>query len=201
MTTAQPLTQEAFQKLIQGAESIEEDSHGPKVYRFENGEYLKVFRRKRLLSSALLRPYSQRFWENASRLEELGIPTVQPLQLFKLATAGWTAIHYKALPGETLRDLFTQHGELSASLFEQLIELFKDLHRKGIYFRSLHLGNIVRTPEGQLGLIDIADLQFLAGPLSKDKIRRNLAHFERYLKHNGLADFPFDTLSNRVSQP
>lgn len=201
MTVAQPLTQEAFQQLIQNAESIEEDSHGPKVYRFENGEYLKVFRRKRLLSSALLRPYSQRFWENASRLEELDIPTVQPLQLFKLATAGWTAIRYKALPGETLKDLLTQHGELSASLFEQLIELFKDLHRKGIYFRSLHLGNIVRTPEGQLGLIDIADLQFLASPLSKDKVRRNLAHFERYLKQNGLAEFPFTTLVNRVKQP
>jgi len=59
---------------------------------------------------------------------------------------------------------------------------------RGIYFRSLHLGNIVLTPEGSLGLIDIADLSFQRRPLSKAKARRNLAHFTRLLENLGLAN-------------
>lgn len=47
--------------LVATATLIESDSYGPKVYRLDNGEYLKLFRRKRLLSSALLTPYSVRF--------------------------------------------------------------------------------------------------------------------------------------------
>ena len=35
------------------------------------------------------------------------------------------------------------------------------LHAR-VYFRSLHLGNVVRTPEGRMGLIDIADLRVSA---------------------------------------
>ena len=85
--TAQTLSPAAFDQLVANARSIEEDSYGPKVYQFENGDYLKLFRRKRLLSSALLTPYSVRFWRNAVRLKELGIPTITPLQLFKLPKA------------------------------------------------------------------------------------------------------------------
>ena len=51
--------------LVAKATLIESDSYGPKVYRLDNGEYLKLFRRKRLLSSALLIPYSVRFCRNA----------------------------------------------------------------------------------------------------------------------------------------
>lgn len=199
MKTAHQLTKASFQQLTQGAQVIEEDSYGPKVYRFENGDYLKLFRRKRLLSSALLVPYSIRFWRNAQRLQQLGIPTVTPLELFKLPDAGWTAIRYKALAGVTLMSLHEQMQRSDAPRLEQLAELFKTLHQKGVYFRSMHLGNIVLTPSEQLGLIDIADLTFQSRPLSHHKAQRNLAHFERHLKHNGLRTrFPYEALCEKV---
>jgi len=195
---AHQLTERSFQEITLGAQVIERDSHGPKVYLFDNGDYLKVFRRKRLLSSALLTPYSVRFWKNAERLEKLGIPTVKPLKLFKLSKPGWTAVRYKALEGVTLKAIHEQFHHDERRL-EQLSELFKTLHRKGVYFRSMHLGNIVLTPSGQLGLIDIADLTFQSRALSRNKAQRNLAHFERYLKYNGLRDsFPFEKLSQQV---
>lgn len=197
--TAKALSPDAFDQLIANARSIEEDSYGPKVYQFENGEYLKLFRRKRLISSALLTPYSIRFWRNAVRLQELDIPTVTPLQLFSLHKAGWTAVRYQALAGITLKSVYERDRQVTDSLLEQLAALFRTLHRKGIYFRSMHLGNIVLTEDNQLGLIDIADLSFQSRPLSRNKVSRNLAHFERYLKHNGLmAEFPFEKLCIKV---
>ena len=94
--------------LVAKATLIESDSYGPKVYRLDNGEYLKLFRRKRLLSSALLVPYSVRFCRNAAQLQSLDIPTIEPLALYQLADSAWTAVHYRALAGHTLKDLSKQ---------------------------------------------------------------------------------------------
>jgi RIO-like serine/threonine protein kinase len=55
------------------------------------------------------------------------------------------------------------------------------LHGAGIYFRSLHLGNIVVTPDNEMGLIDVADMRFLRAPLNAELARRNLQHFARYI--------------------
>lgn len=187
--------------LTANAQILEEDSLGPKVYRLANGNFLKLFRRKRLLSSALLVPYSDRFWRNAARLTELGIPTLTPLELYRLENSSLSAVLYNPLQGRTLKDIYLDEPDAFGKHLQTLVDFIRTLHCRGIYFRSLHLGNIVLTPEGALGLIDIADLSFQRRPLSKAKARRNLAHFERFLKHNGLAEFPFESLVNRVSQP
>ena len=49
-----------------------------------------------------------------------------------------------------------------------------DLHEKGIYFRSMHLANVILTPDGTLGLIDISDMKTFHRPL------RNFKHVLRY---------------------
>lgn len=54
------------------------------------------------------------------------------------------------------------------------------LHQKGIYFRSLHLGNIVRMTSGQLGLIDVADMTLKRRALGQMARRRNMKHMLRY---------------------
>lgn len=187
--------------LTANAQILEEDSLGPKVYRLANGNFLKLFRRKRLVSSALLVPYSDRFWRNAARLTELGIPTLTPLELYRLENSSLSAVLYNPLQGRTLKDIYLDEPDAFGKHLQTLVDFIRTLHCRGIYFRSLHLGNIVLTPEGALGLIDIADLSFQRRPLSKAKAKRNLAHFERFLKHNGLAEFPFESLVNRVSQP
>lgn len=69
------LPQAALNQMIEGAKILEADSYGAKVYLLQDGNIVKLFRRKRLLSSALLRPYSKRFIDNAAQLEKLGIPT------------------------------------------------------------------------------------------------------------------------------
>ncbi len=39
-----------------------------------------------------------------------------------------------------------------------------DPHEKGIYLRSAHLANVILTPEGTLGLIDISDMKTFHRP-------------------------------------
>ena len=65
-------------------------------------------------------------------------------------------------------------------LFADLASFITTLHDLGVYFRSLHLGNIVKTPDGALGLIDISDMRCLGKPLSKGMRRRNYQHLLRY---------------------
>jgi hypothetical protein len=193
------LNNDMLATLTAGAQVLEEDSLGPKVYRLADGNFLKLFRRKRLISSALFVPYSDRFWLNAVRLKELGIATLTPLELYRLEDTSLSAVLYRPLQGRTLKDIYLDEPEAFGKHLPVLIDFIRTLHRRGIYFRSLHLGNIVLTPEGSLGLIDIADMSFQRPPLSKAKARRNLAHFARLLKNLGLAEqFPLAALTSAV---
>lgn len=189
------LPQAALNQMIKGARVLEADSFGPKVFLLPDGNILKLFRRKRLLSSALFRPYSKRFIDNAARLEKLGIPTLQTLTLHQLDTPGMTAVLYRPLPGETLRQLADKNGFDWQQTLPALTAFIRELHAAGVYFRSLHLGNIVVTPGNQFGLIDVADMRFLRGPLPQHLVKRKLQHFARYIDREKLNEsFPMQTL-------
>lgn len=190
MLTFTPLPTAMLSEMTEGARILEQDSFGPKVYQLRDGNMLKLFRRKRLFSSALLRPHSQRFCTNATALQERGIPTLQPLALYRLNDSAWTAVLYRPLPGETLSQLLSDEDCSWPTLQPELARFINRLHDSGVYFRSLHLGNIVRTPDGTLGLIDIADLQIRRRPLGRHLIQRNREHFDKYLRKEG---FPFDS--------
>lgn len=193
------LPQATLNQMIEGARILEADSYGPKVYLLQDGNILKLFRRKRLFSSALFRPYSRRFIDNAARLKELGVPTLQVLEFYQLEKPGMTAVLYRPLPGETLRQVAAKEGFDWQQALPDLAGLIRSLHASGIYFRSLHLGNIVVTPDHRFGLIDVADMRFFRGPLPKHLVKRNLQHFARYITREKLnASFPMHTLEQAL---
>ena len=162
--------------MCQGAEVLEADAFGEKVFRLSDGSILKLFRRKRLISSATLFPYARRFTANARALERLGIAVPHILEMFRIAGIGRDAVRYQPLPGITLRELSRKGMDapeketLKAAFTRFVIEL----HRKGVYFRSLHIGNVVRTPDGRLGLIDFTDLRIYPWSLARFSRRRNM---------------------------
>ena len=193
------LPQAALNTMIADARILEKDSYGPKVYLLADGNILKLFRRKRFFSSALFRPYSKRFIDNALELQKRGIPTLTVLQSYQLETPGMTAVLYEPLPGRNLRQLMDTAEFTWQESLEPLIALVRQLHRCGVYFRSLHLGNVIVTPEGALALIDMADRAFTRGPPSRRLIKRNLEHFSRYLERERLtACFPLAELNKAV---
>ena len=175
----QALDHNAYLALREGAQVLEADRFGDKVLRLSNGNFLKLFRRKRLLSSAALLSYAQRFADNARALQQHQIPCPQVIAVYKLRSIQRDAVYYAPLEGQTLRQLF-DNPELAAALRAQLGEFVAQLHARGVYFRSLHLGNIVLTPANTLGLIDIADLKCHRRALSLNKRLRNFQHMLRY---------------------
>jgi serine/threonine protein kinase len=185
--------------MIEGARILEADSFGPKVYLLHDGNILKLFRRKRIFSSAMFRPYSKRFIDNVTELQKLGVPTLEVLQFFRLQAPGMTAVLYRPLPGNTLRQIADKEGFSWQQTLPALATLIRSLHSSGIYFRSLHLGNIVVTPDNRMGLIDVADMRFLRGPLPRHLIKRNLQHFARYIARENLNEsFPMQALEQAV---
>lgn len=153
------LSDSAFQALAASAAALERDAHGPKVLALADGSYLKLFRRKHRLSRARLLPYSTRFARNAARLARLGIATVEVTARLAIPSIDRTAVRYRPLAGETLAALAAR-GPLDTDAARHLGAFIARLHQHGVLFRSLHLGNIVRTGDGSLGLIDVADLRF-----------------------------------------
>ncbi|ULT70270.1 MULTISPECIES: lipopolysaccharide kinase InaA family protein [Pseudomonas] len=185
--------------MTEGARILEADSYGPKVYLLADGDILKLFRRKRLFSSALFHPYSKRFIDNAAELRKRGIPTLTVLKFFELSAPGMTAVLYRPLPGQTLRQMASQKDFDWQQNLEPLVALIRRLHTAGIYFRSLHLGNIVITPDNEMGLIDVADMRFLRAPLPPRLIKRNLQHFARYIAREELNErFPMQALEQAL---
>jgi tRNA A-37 threonylcarbamoyl transferase component Bud32 len=170
------LTAEKYRALRRDAEVVERDAHGEKVLRLASGEYLKLFRVKRLFSSARLFPYSRRFARNAETLRQRGIPTVKNVRSLRIPDIKRTGVLYSPLPGKTFRQLDTVDHDTALALGE----FIASLHLKGIYFRSLHLGNIVLTPEKNLGLIDIADMRFLPVTVPRPWCTGNLNFMLQY---------------------
>lgn len=191
----QNLKTAAFEQLCSNAQVIEADGLGPKVLRLQDGSFLKLFRPRRWYTSGSFNPYSERFASNSEQLRTLGIPTPQILGLYRLSDAS-SAVTYTPLPGLTLRQALQS---LDSSLRESLVERFgrfmAQLHERGVYFRSLHLGNVLLMDDGEFGLIDVADLRIYPSSLRYALRQRNLRHMQRYPQdRNWLFEAHFEQL-------
>jgi len=175
------MTPSALQQLTANAQIIEEDGLGPKVLRLIDGSFLKLFRRRRWYTSGSFNPYSERFAINSMQLRNMGIATPPTLDLYRLED-GSCAVHYSPLPGHTLRQVM--QGITAPAVRQALVERFgkfmAQLHEQGVYFRSLHLGNVLVMDDGEFGLIDVADMRIYPSSLSPSLRQRNLRHMQRY---------------------
>lgn len=170
------LPPDAYQTLTRAAEVLEADPHGAKVLRLSDGSMLKLFRRKRLITSAAWYPYALRFVDNAEALALRNIPVPRVTAVWRVPSVKRDAVHYQPLPGESLRMLLRRGLDIGMrqQLRSQFTAFVIHLHALGIYFRSLHLGNVILTPDGKLGLIDFADLRICRRPLPVFMRRRNI---------------------------
>jgi len=173
---------DTWQTLRKDSRVVQSDRHGDKVLLCPDGTYIKLFRRKRLLSSAAWSPYAQRFADNATALRERGIPCPRVIDVVRIPDIERDAVHYHPLPGDTLREVIaTDLGDDERAYLRDAFSRFvRRLHDLGVYFRSLHLGNVVLTPSGELGLIDISDIRIHRGPLSMFWRKRNLHRIDSF---------------------
>ena len=171
---------EQYQSLTKGAKVIEKDGFGIKVLETQQGDMIKLFRRKRFFSTALLTPYAIRFDQNAKQLITLNIPSVTVKRLAYCRAIKRYLVIYKRLDGELLRDVLSNQDSSSDDIYQQFGEFIAELHSKGVYFRSAHLKNILRLPNGKFALIDVSDMSIKRAPLRSGLCERNFSHILRY---------------------
>lgn len=167
-----------YEAIVQNSQVISQDDHGIKVLQHSDGRIIKLFRVKRWYSFAYFYSYAARFAKNVQQLQAKAIATVQVLAAYSIPSIKRTAVVYQPLSGVTLRAHFEQR--LAKADIELLASFIAELHQKGIYFRSLHLGNIVLTSPGVLGLIDVSDMTVKSKLLSWSRCQRNFEHLFRY---------------------
>jgi tRNA A-37 threonylcarbamoyl transferase component Bud32 len=174
------LTLEGYQQFVANSTVLEQDGYGIKVLATAEGMIIKLFRRKRVLSSVIFKSYATRFVENARRLQSLGIETVVVDDVYRCSPIDRTLVVYRPVPGRTLRNALRNSAD-SEELMEQYAAFLAELHDKGVLFRSIHFNNVI-VPEspGHLGLIDIADMKIFNRALSFSRRMRNLHHMTRY---------------------
>ncbi|WP_455230089.1 toluene tolerance protein [Geopseudomonas aromaticivorans] len=195
------VTANEWQQWLEQGEVLERDGRGPKVLRLTDGRLLKIFRPRRRLWLARLMPQARRFAANAELLQARQVRAPHVGECFWLDRAlAVSACLYQPLPGVSLDRLYHQSREEFDALLPELAAFIHSLHQRGIYFRSLHLGNVLRLPDGGFGLIDFLDLRCKRGPLSPRLVRRNLRHLQGYLQRSKISDFPWQGLLQAYAQ-
>lgn len=189
------VTAQELESWLTSGKVLEKDARGPKVVALDNGLFLKIFHTRKHPLIARLWPACKRFADNARLLARLQIPTPSISEVFWLdKRTGLSGCLYHPLPGTSLEALFHQSPDKLQALLPKLATFVRQLHRKKIYFRSLHIGNILLLPDNSFGLVDFLDLKQHALPLTSWHIKRNLRHLQRHLCRNDLKGFPVDEL-------
>lgn len=146
---------------------LSRDDHGDKVLLRPDGRVIKLFRRKRLLSSALLVPYALRFARASIELKKRGIRAAIVEETWRIPAIRRQAVVYPMIDGMSLRERIASEPEEADDLLLSLARFMARLHQQGVYFRAIHLGNLlVPKDEDQFALIDISEAKFHRGPLS-----------------------------------
>lgn len=168
-------------RLIEGGTALETEGSLFKVMLLPDQRIVKLFRRKRLLSSQIWLKHASRFANNAKELKQRGFITVDVESVFNVPEVERQGVLYKVLEGDTLRSWLPRQDEKACEAkFEKFGTFVAEMHRKGILFRSIHLGNVLVLPDGRFGIIDIADMSFRTkGSLSVDQRIRNFHHMDR----------------------
>lgn len=184
-----------LERWIAHGKVLERDSRGPKVVHLSDGCFLKIFYTRKPIVLARLMPLAERFSRNAILLARLKILTPEVIETFWIDRAqGLSGCLYNPLEGKSLEQLWQKNQAEVIQLLPQLSRFIAQLHAQRLYFRSLHLGNILKVDNTQFGLIDFLDLRQKLLPLSRSQIQRNFRHLEGYLGRRKIHNFPLQHL-------
>lgn len=189
------VTAQELESWLANGEVLEADGRGPKVIRLSDERILKIFRPRRRLWLSRLTPPALRFKRNAEQLLAKGITAPHITECFWLDKAqAISCCLYMPIPGRSLEQIYRHSMSEFNLLLAKFAEFIYVLHQRGIYFRSLHLGNVLILPNGTFGLIDFLDIKFKRSPLGPWLVKRNLGHLQSYLQRNQVDDFPWAEL-------
>lgn len=170
---AYPILQEQeYLALTQGATLMKRSRTKIRLLLSKQNKIIKHIYKRKLLSSSTLWPHVTRFVDNARHLasKNLLVPEINSVHFYPPLNCH--ILIYDYVDGETL----SQHAqENGTSFFPKLIKYITHLHKLGVYFKDIHLDNIIVKGE-TLTLIDLESIQYQKRPLTTTQRARNLVH-------------------------
>lgn len=145
----------------------------PEVMLTPDDRIVKCFYPRKLISTSTFIPQARRFSSNARKLLEKGIPAPVVEDVIYCQEVPVHMIVYKRLEGEDLRHLCSQ-GEMEA--LSALPGFLAALHERGIYFRAIHLGNLLLQNDNTFAILDMSDMWTRPYSLWAFPRARNLVH-------------------------
>lgn len=174
------ITREELEALCLDGQAIDYKAGYPAVVVHADGTISKFWaRKKKLISSATLRPYSNRFINNAEELNRRGVVTPEIISHIAVEKSHVRIVRYRSLPGHSIRELLKEDPKQID--IKGLCRYIYELHEKGILFKGMHLGNIIQQPNQKgYGLIDFTDVKFYHESVPMIRRAANLATPLRY---------------------
>jgi hypothetical protein len=122
-------------------------------------------------SSDRIWPYSDRFRRALAILRERGVRVPEERSHGRIAGTAIRFVVFEALEGTSLR------AALPAVDLKGVAAYVAELHAKGVYCRSLHLGSVIALDAGGYALVDVADTKLLDRSLPLRMRERSLGIF------------------------
>ncbi|MFY0650262.1 MAG: hypothetical protein JXQ86_06435 [Methylophilaceae bacterium] len=173
-----------FNKYIEKADDL-----GHRKTFHKKNEIIKIFNVRGIISSGFFNTYASRIIKNSLKLKIYDIPSIEITnELIFQYNKRLSGVSYKFIPGTTYRDL---SHKITMDMITDLANFISNIHKKGIYFRAMHLGNILLHNK-KLFLIDIAKIQFYPWPLfvfTRARAFRRMIKYQDDIKNFGLINY------------
>ncbi len=179
-----------FNKYIEKADDL-----GHRKTFHKKNEIIKIFNVRGLISSGFFNTYASRIIKNSLKLKKYDIPSIEITnELVFQYNKRLSGVSYKYIPGTTYRDL---RRKISMDMITDLANYISNIHKKGIYFRAMHLGNILLHNK-KLFLIDITNIHFYPWPLF---VFTRARAFRRMIKYqDDIINFGLINYKNLISE-
>lgn len=173
-----------FNKFVEKADDL-----GHRKTFHKKNEIIKIFNVRGYISSGFFNTYASRIIKNSIKLKEHEISSIEITnELAFQYNKRLSGVSYKYIPGKTYRDL---GNKITKEMITDLAKYISIIHKKGIYFRAMHLGNILLHNK-KLFLIDIAKIHFYPWPLfifTRARAFRRMIKYQDDIKHFGLINY------------
>ena len=173
-----------FNKFVEKADDL-----GHRKTFHKKNEIIKIFNVRGYISSGFFNTYASRIIKNSIKLKEHEISSIEITnELAFQYNNRLSGVSYKYIPGKTYRDL---GNKITKEMITDLAKYISIIHKKGIYFRAMHLGNILLHNK-KLFLIDIAKIHFYPWSLfifTRARAFRRMIKYQDDIKHFGLINY------------
>ncbi len=168
----QVLNKKELQQFIKKHQVICGTEERPALMLTPDNQIVKAFYRRKRFSRSTFLPQAKRFVANCRKLLERNVRGPVAREVIYCPDIPVHMVVYERLEGQDLRELC---AETDSDCLDILPDYLASLHSKGIYFRAIHLGNVLFGAD-DLAIIDVSDLRAYNSPLGIFQRARNLAH-------------------------